>query len=142
MAHVMMSIKPRYANLIFNGSKAVELRRTAVNIKPGDIVIVYASAPVKAVIGQFQVDKVRMDTLDEIWSRVECYACVSKEEYDSYFEGAKYATAIYIGSCVSLTPVPLCTLRSLIPGFKPPQSYMFWRHGPIDPTLTSLEVAQ
>lgn len=129
MSYVMMSIKPGYADLIFSGIKAVELRRTAVNIKPGDIVFVYASAPVKAVIGKFQVDRVRMDGLSEIWAAVNPYAAVSKEEFDCYFEGARWATAIYIGSYVTLTPVPLDVLRRRVPGFRPPQSYMFWRHG-------------
>ena len=50
MSTILMSIKPEYVKKIFDGTKKYEYRKTKCKIKPTKI-IVYASTPVKKVVG-------------------------------------------------------------------------------------------
>jgi predicted transcriptional regulator len=126
MARVLvMSIKPRYAERIFAGSKAVELRRTRPHVAVGDLVLVYASSPVKALIGAFTIGGVVSDDVSGLWERYSSTLGVSQEEYDDYFAGAEVAHGLLVADRVNFTAVPLDTLRRRA-SFRPPQSYMFW----------------
>lgn len=51
-AVVLLPIKPRYATRIMDGSKRVEFRRRPFGRVP-EWVVIYASAPVKQVVGLF-----------------------------------------------------------------------------------------
>ena len=52
---VILSIKPEFANKIFNGTKKFEFRRTLFKNKEIKMIIVYASAPISKVIGEFEI---------------------------------------------------------------------------------------
>src|SRR5712671_5544390 len=88
---LLLSIKPKYAEKIFSGNKRVELRRTKPNVKKGDLVAVYVSSPVMALMGEFEVEAVMKNTPRALWCEVNNYAGVSKSEYDEYYEGSKTA---------------------------------------------------
>ena len=49
----LMSIKPLFAEQILSGQKRYELRRRAGEISAGSLVVLYASNPVKAIVGEF-----------------------------------------------------------------------------------------
>jgi len=52
---VLLSIKPKYAEMILSGEKKYEFRR-AIFKKPGiSKVVIYASSPVSKVIGEFEI---------------------------------------------------------------------------------------
>lgn len=55
--YLFIAVKPEYANKLISGQKDIELRKMRPHIQPGDYVIIYASAPVKAVIGFGKVKK-------------------------------------------------------------------------------------
>ncbi len=55
---VLLSIKPKYAELIFDGSKKFEFRRTIFKNIQVKTVVVYASSPVQRVIGEFQIEEI------------------------------------------------------------------------------------
>jgi predicted transcriptional regulator len=55
---VLMSIKPCYWARILDGSKRFELRRRLPHLTCGALVVVYASAPEKALVGYFYVERV------------------------------------------------------------------------------------
>ncbi|SFO06949.1 ASCH domain-containing protein [Amycolatopsis rubida] len=46
-----MSLRPRFAEAILDGTKTIELRRTRVSAPPGTKLVLYASAPTMAVVG-------------------------------------------------------------------------------------------
>lgn len=52
---LIMSFKPLFAQKIIDGVMDCEVRSFLGRIQEGDIVLVYASAPVKAVVGFFRV---------------------------------------------------------------------------------------
>ena len=51
---VVLSIKPEFANKIFDGSKKFEFRKVIFKNEKIKTVIVYASSPVQKVIGGFK----------------------------------------------------------------------------------------
>lgn len=57
MRNIVMSIHPKHAEAILNGTKTVEFRKTRPR-KPFGMVIVYATAPVKRIVGQFEVSEI------------------------------------------------------------------------------------
>ena len=123
---LLISIRPQYAEKIFDGSKTVELRRLRPRVSNGDRVVVYASTPVKAVIGDFTVDRVVESSPSKLWQEAKYDCGLTKEEFDNYFKGTRTAFGIYIRKVKKKRkPVPLFSLRNECPGFHPPQGYRY-----------------
>ncbi len=123
---LLLSIRPQYAERIFNGSKRIELRRTRPRVKQGDIVVIYVSSPVKAIKGAFWVDHVLEAEPDKLWGQVGLLAGIGRDEYDQYYAGAQTAFGIAVSAPWSfIKPVGLSQLRELWMGFHPPQSYRY-----------------
>lgn len=86
----------------------------------------YASSPVKAVLGQFVVCQVVHGEPPQIWREYGLDVGISKQEYDKYYEGAEVAYAIVLSDpCTFERPVDLDELRKEWNGFHPPQTYRY-----------------
>lgn len=96
--NVLLSIKPQYAEQIFNGTKKYEYRKSIFKLKNVQTIIVYASSPIKQVIGEFSIDHIFCADVDTVWEVTKQYAGVSHDFYKSYFANKKRAYAIKIGS--------------------------------------------
>lgn len=94
---VLLSIKPEFAEKIFNGTKKYEFRKSIFKNKDVDTVVVYASSPWKYVIGEFHIDKILNDNVDRIWEQTREYSGISEEFYRLYFSRKTQAYAIKIG---------------------------------------------
>lgn len=103
---VLLSIKPQFADKIFKGSKGYEFRRKLFKNAEVKQVIVYASAPVSRVIGEFEVEAILQLDKECLWSETEELSGISKEYFDTYFEGLNCGYAIKIGK-VQLYQTPL-----------------------------------
>ena len=55
---VVLSIKPEFANKIFDGTKKYEFRKAIFKNDKIKTIIVYASSPVQQVIGEFEIEKI------------------------------------------------------------------------------------
>lgn len=93
---VILSIKPQFAEKIFNGTKKFEFRRTLFKNTAVRKVIVYASAPISRIIGEFEIEEIIHNDLEYLWSDTEQYAGISKEYYFAYFDGKVSGYAIKI----------------------------------------------
>lgn len=123
---LFLSLKPRFAQLLLSGTKTVELRRIRPRAAAGTQVIVYASSPVRAVVGTCLISDVRMGMPDEIWDLHGTLTAVEPGEYEQYFAGAKRAVAITVAKPIRLAnPIALHDVRSIVPGFQPPQSFRY-----------------
>ncbi len=94
---VLLSIKPEYAEKIFNGTKKYEFRKSIFKNKNVDTVVVYASSPCQYVIGEFQIESILRDDVDRIWEQTREYSGISEEFYRMYFACKSNAYAIKIG---------------------------------------------
>lgn len=124
---MLISIKPKYVTQIFSGEKTVELRRVKTKLKSGDLVIVYATSPQKALIDFFEVDKVLCDEkINSFWHKVKDYTRVNYETFQDYYQGTSLGVGIFISNLHQFSkPVSLETLKSNIPSFHPPQNYHY-----------------
>jgi len=125
---LLISIRPRFVELIFEGAKTVELRRVKPRLQAGDLVVVYASGSTMAIVGAFEVTGVTEATPKHIWRKHNGGSGLEKDEFDQYFDGKTTGYAIQIGRRWKLPcPISLQTLRQLHGGFRPPQSYHYWK---------------
>ncbi len=93
---VLLSIKPKYAEMILSGKKRYEFRR-AIFKKPGiRKVVIYASSPVSKVIGEFEIDDILSLDIQELWLLTMEHAGIDKEFYDRYFSGKEVGHAIKV----------------------------------------------
>lgn len=128
---LLLSVRPRFADAILDGTKRVELRRTRIGATDGTLVILYATAPTMAVIGVATLAGRETNTPTEIWRKHHRDLGLSRTEFDSYLDGASHPTALTLEHAHRLdTAYPLATLRRAN-GFCPPQSYRFV--SPADP---------
>ncbi len=95
---VLLSIKPKYANLIFSGEKHYEFRRSIFKNRPVKKVIVYASSPISKIIGEFEIDNILSLNLVDLWNETMKYAGIDKSFYDNYFDGKESGYAIKVKS--------------------------------------------
>lgn len=124
---ILMSIRPKYAEKIFNQTKTVELRRIKPKfIQEGGLIFVYVSAPVKSLVGAFTVSHVMEKPLLSLWGNVKEHAGVNEEEFINYFHGLEKGVAIFIKDIWLLPkPIHLVELRRGVKGFYPPQSFRY-----------------
>ena len=138
----LISIRPRFADLIFAGSKTVELRRVCPKVSAGDLALVYVSSPVKELRGSFEVGKILTASPSALWKKIGDKSGVTRAEYFAYFKGKKQAHALVITRAWQLqSPVCLNTLRKSKGGFRPPQNFHYLNRK-YSSLLASLIVAQ
>jgi len=93
---VLLSIKPQFADKIFSGEKKFEFRRTIFKNKDIKKILVYASAPVQKVIGEFEIDEIVCQDIQTLWSMTGEHAGISEEYFNAYFTGKEQGFAIKI----------------------------------------------
>jgi predicted transcriptional regulator len=122
---VLLSLRPRFAQAILSEEKTIELRRTRVNTQPGSLVILYSSSPARAVVGTATLSRVEVGTPYQLWEHVRVLCGLSRDEYDSYFHGAKLACGLHLHNIKAFSaPIPLAELRLRV-GVEPPQSFRY-----------------
>lgn len=93
--NVIISIKPEYALKIMAGEKTIELRRRfPVEDVEGGIAIIYASSPIKEIIGYAVIERVHELPVDMLWKKYNRKACVSKDFFFDYFNGRDLGFAL------------------------------------------------
>lgn len=101
--------------MILNGTKTLEYRRTM----PRDYfnvtrMWIYETAPVKMVVARAEVSVWNGSVFDENRGGI------SRDEFDAYFKGAKYAFGIHIKRPLKLDRFGIS---------RPPQSWMYVAKG-------------
>lgn len=125
MAHVLLAIKPRFADLIMSGKKVIEVRRGGTRIKTGDVLVLYSSSPKRSICATCVVGTVQTRSVCSVLDAVDLEAGVTKEELREYLSGAERASLIGIESVVCLSrPITLQELRRHSQ-MVIPQSYRF-----------------
>ena len=96
MKAVLLSIKPEFAEKIFAGTKKFEFRKIIFKHRNINKIIVYASSPIKKVIGEFIIDDIIIADIDTLWNTTYKYSGITKEVYQKYFKNKERAYAIKI----------------------------------------------
>lgn len=119
---VLLSIKPEYAEKIFNGTKKYEFRRSVFKKTGVKIVVVYASSPVKKVIGEFEIETILNDELNKLWHQTKDFSGISSDFFFEYFRNKENGFAIKIKKAKKYKR-PLSIKEDF--NATPPQSFMY-----------------
>ncbi len=120
---VVMSIKPEFANKIFDGTKKFEFRKAIFKNKNITSILVYSSSPVQKVIGEFQIDQIFNDDLETLWERTKEFSGISEDYFYQYFANREQGFAIQIKNQIRFK-TPKCLREDY--NLTPPQSFSYW----------------
>ena len=93
--NLLISIKPRYTQMIFTGAKRVEYRRVKPS-RPFDRVYIYETRPTSAVVGYMDIRSIIHGTPRDIWKKTRELSCMDMDDYMEYFSGSRQAVAFII----------------------------------------------
>lgn len=123
MTDLLLSIHPHYAEAILDGVKKLEFRRrfnpTAKNVW----CYLYATAPIKRVIGKFFLPAVKKMPIPELWQyhQVTHGTNVCPQSFHQYFEGVTHGYALHAEMPERFeVPMPLKVFCGMT---VPPRSY-------------------
>ncbi len=120
---VVLSIKPEFANKIFDGTKKFEFRKAIFKNDKIKTVIVYSSSPVQQVIGEFEIEQIINHDIDTLWGLTQDKSGITEEYFYKYFADRLQGFAIQIKK-VKKYKTPKC-LRADFNLF-PPQSFAYY----------------
>ena len=119
--HALLSIRPKFALAILSGEKRFEFRRRKF-AQSVEVVLVYATIPIRQVVAEFEVKSVISSGLDSLWRQTRNFAGIEKKVFLQYFKGVQIGHAIEIGK-VKRYKEPYCPIEKL--GIRPPQSFVY-----------------
>ncbi len=124
---VLLSIKPRYVDLILAGTKRVELRRSWPSNDIG-VMVLYSSAPIQKLVGVAFINRIEECDFESLWPLADANGGgVTYDELKTYVEGKKTAFGVMIDR-VKIAEIQVDP-KELFPDFTPPQSFLY-----LDPT--------
>ncbi|PIX20831.1 MAG: hypothetical protein COZ70_01530 [Deltaproteobacteria bacterium CG_4_8_14_3_um_filter_51_11] len=119
---VLLSIKPEFAELIFDGSKKYEFRKAIFKNPHVKTVVVYASFPVQLVIGEFDIDTILKDEPERLWRETREHSGISEKFFFDYFAERNIGFAIKVKKARRYKN-PLCLRTNY--NITPPQSFCY-----------------
>ena len=91
---LILSLKPRFAEAILSGDKTVELRRVEPKITVPIRALVYATTPLRAMLGTCVVTAVVSDHLATLWEIYGSRTGLQHIEFLRYFTGVEVGAAL------------------------------------------------
>ena len=119
---VILSIKPKFANKIFDGSKKFEFRKAIFKNENVKTVIVYASSPVQKVIGEFEIGEILNNDLETLWKLTKEHSGITEDYFYEYFTNRENGFAIQIKNRIKYSK-PKCLREDF--NLHPPQSFAY-----------------
>ncbi len=125
---LLISVKPQYAKKIFKGEKTIELRKSAPRKAGKDsYILIYVTAPVKELWGICKIENIIKDNPKMLWENFGDKTGISEQEFNEYYKANNNAFGIEIKEVRNLFKhsINLDSLKNIIPGFMPPQTYSY-----------------
>jgi len=122
MTDVLISIKPKYVNMILSGHKTVEIRTRRLKLQPGTRLWIYSTLPRACLEAVAVVHSTKFDAPNLIWEHYYNKIGIPRGTFLTYVNGSKQVSAIFLKDVRRLVPsLTLHDLRAEIAGFNPPQ---------------------
>lgn len=137
----VLSLKPRWAESILSGQKRIEIRRRFSPKWVDKTLALYATHPVKSIVGEARVEAVVSGAPGAIWQAYKDDIGCSRREFDDYVQGRDEVFAILLTEARPYRdPVPVSELTGLLGhALTSPQSYCSVRAG--EPWSQALSIA-
>jgi len=118
----LLAIHPHFADEILNGRKSVEFRKRAFG-RDVDYVVLYATSPIKRVVGFFEVSYTWTERPQTLWSKYAHVGGIGEAEFCEYYRDSDRGVAIGIGRVWALNePIALAALDESLTA---PQSFSY-----------------
>jgi len=122
--NVLLSIKPKYVYSIIDGNKKYEFRKQIFSRKMAvNLVFIYASSPIKKVVGFFTIEKIIESSPEKLWCQLSQSSGMSEKDFFDYFTGKEIGYAIKIKNFHPFNKQ--IDPHEVIKNFRPPQSYCY-----------------
>lgn len=96
MSQMLLSIKPQYVKKIIAGKKKFEFRK--FHCREGiDTIIIYATAPMKQVIGEVSLINIIEGDVEYVWHETKGFGGILKKDYKAYYKEREVAVAYQLG---------------------------------------------
>ena len=96
MSQMLLSIKPQYVEKIIAGKKKFEFRK--FHCREGiDTIIIYATAPMKQVIGEVSLIDIIEGDVEYVWHETKGFGGILKKDYKAYYKEREVAVAYQLG---------------------------------------------
>ena len=118
----LLAVQPKYAVQLMDGTKRVEFRKTKFKQDVGTV-YVYASSPIKQVVGCFEVKELVEGTPEGLWDQFKAVGGIDEVDYRAYYGEAEQGIAIVVGQ-VSKFSHPK-ELNEFTGSSTPPQSFVY-----------------
>jgi predicted transcriptional regulator len=120
---ILLSVKPRFADLILDGSKLVELRRS-IPAQSVSTIAIYSSSPIQAIVALADVQKIIEASPTKLWAIAnENGGGLSKSELMSYFDKKTTGFALMLENIrVFTSPI---NPKKVFKSFVAPQSFKY-----------------
>ena len=93
---ILLSIQPRYATRILNGTKTVEVRKKFSKKWEGQRASIYASSPLQALVGEVTISQVVVGMPNEIWAAFGYGTGCTKNEFFAYASSCESVAALIL----------------------------------------------
>lgn len=121
-AVALISIHPRFANAILDGTKQVEFRKVGFK-RLITHVLLYATAPIQQIVGYVEVSEIEERSPAALWRRYREVAGIERQAFFAYYQGKATGVAVKVRRPQRLLQ-PLA-LNDLHRGATPPQSFLY-----------------
>lgn len=118
----LLSIHPVYASAILAGRKQVEFRKRPIH-RDVSHVLVYSTAPVKSIVGAFEVAGQDTTSPRRLWDTYAPVSGIDREDFFRYYAHRLQGTGILVGKV--LVPHTPLGLRDTLGITYPPQSFQY-----------------
>ena len=128
---VLISVHPFYAAEIVAGRKKVEFRRRWPN-KPTDVLVIYATAPIKAIVAVAEISEVRRAGNTQLWEICKSFGgAISRARLREYMHDLDQGVALLLGQ-LFVPNIEISPQKAFGSEFLPPQSYRYLRAEEVD----------
>lgn len=122
---LLLSVRPRFARALLDGTKTVEVRRRFPDVPAGTPVVLYSSSPERALLGTMRVRALVRIEAEDIWRTYKDEISIQWDELSAYLNGASMSSVLELESPVTWRhAVPLDSMRRTL-GLEPPQSFRY-----------------
>jgi predicted transcriptional regulator len=96
---MLLSINPEHVANILNGTKTFEFRKRKCK-DTVDRIIIYSTAPEKAVVAEAVLGETITGAPREVWDKTERGAGISYDFFEAYYEGKDTAVAYELAEII------------------------------------------
>jgi predicted transcriptional regulator len=121
--NALISIRPNFCHLIFDGKKIYEYRKKVFTRSDVDKVYIYATKPICKIIGCFAIDNIITDTPSKVWLMTHEHGGITRKQFNDYFNGCNVAHAIKIKN-LERYDIPIDP-KTVIKDFTAPQNFIY-----------------